>query len=171
MNVTVYKTCIDLSIFFNLSVCFAESGHKLLLSPYVKFTLRKLELSFEFISKCNLTYSNRVSGDAIRVQENIIFILILIDISLFLLGRSFITVGLDERMHFIVYFLMVFTCFGITELLELEGTLKGHLVQLPCNEQGHPHLHQVLRAPTSLTLNVSRDGAFTSYSSLGIVSP
>ena len=33
-----------------------------------------------------------------------------------------------------------------TEWLQLEGTLKGHLVQLPCNEQGHPQLHQVLRA-------------------------
>jgi len=26
----------------------------------------------------------------------------------------------------------------IVESLELEGTIKGHLVQLPCNEQGHP---------------------------------
>jgi len=32
------------------------------------------------------------------------------------------------------------------ELLELEETLNGHLVQLPCNEQGHLQLHQVLRA-------------------------
>ena len=32
------------------------------------------------------------------------------------------------------------------------GTLKGHLVQSPCDEQGHPQLHQVLRAPSSLTL-------------------
>ena len=37
----------------------------------------------------------------------------------------------------------------ITELLE--GTWKGHLVQLPCREQGHLQLHQVLRAPSSLT--------------------
>jgi len=26
----------------------------------------------------------------------------------------------------------------IIESFELEGTLEGHLVQLPCNEQGHP---------------------------------
>ena len=32
-------------------------------------------------------------------------------------------------------------------ILELEGTLKGHVVQLLCSEQGHPQLHQVLRAP------------------------
>jgi len=29
------------------------------------------------------------------------------------------------------------------ESLELEGILKGHLVQLPCNEQGHTQLNQV----------------------------
>ena len=40
---------------------------------------------------------------------------------------------------------------------ELEGTLKGHVVQVPCNEQGHPQLHQVLRAPSSLTLGICRD--------------
>ena len=49
-----------------------------------------------------------------------------------------------------------------TESLELEGTLKGHLVQLPCNEQGHPQLDQVLRALSSLTSNVSKDGSSTS---------
>ena len=31
----------------------------------------------------------------------------------------------------------------IIEPLELEGTFKGHLVQLLCNKQGHPQLHQV----------------------------
>jgi len=35
---------------------------------------------------------------------------------------------------------------GIIEWLELDGTFKGHLVQLPCTEQGHPQLRQVLRA-------------------------
>lgn len=28
-----------------------------------------------------------------------------------------------------------------------------------CNEQGHPHLYQVLRAPSNPTLGVSEDGA------------
>ena len=31
----------------------------------------------------------------------------------------------------------------IIESLELEGTFKGHLVQLPCNEQGRAQLDQV----------------------------
>ncbi len=31
----------------------------------------------------------------------------------------------------------------IIESLELEGTFKGHLVQLPCNEKGHVQLDQV----------------------------
>ena len=34
----------------------------------------------------------------------------------------------------------------IITFLELEETFKGHLVQLPCNEQGHPQLHQVTQA-------------------------
>ena len=42
----------------------------------------------------------------------------------------------------------------IVESFELEETFKSHLVQLPCSEQ----LHQVLRAPSSLTLGVSRTG-------------
>ena len=44
----------------------------------------------------------------------------------------------------------------IIELFELEGSLKGHLVQLPCNEQGCLQLHPVLRTLSSLTLNVFR---------------
>ena len=47
------------------------------------------------------------------------------------------------------------------ESFELEGTLKGHLFQVPCHEQGHLQLHQVLRATSSLTLNIIRDGAST----------
>ena len=47
----------------------------------------------------------------------------------------------------------------ITELLE--GTLKGQLVQLPCNDQGHLQLLQVLRVPSSPILSVSKDGACT----------
>ena len=43
------------------------------------------------------------------------------------------------------------------ESFELEGILEGHLVQLPCTERGHLQLHQVLRAPSSLTSSVSRD--------------
>ena len=34
----------------------------------------------------------------------------------------------------------------ITESFELEGTFKGHLVQLYCNKQGHLQLDQMLRA-------------------------
>ena len=49
----------------------------------------------------------------------------------------------------------------LMESFELEGILEGHLVQLPCTEWGHLQLHQVLRAPSSLTSVVSRDGAST----------
>ena len=41
------------------------------------------------------------------------------------------------------------------EPFELEGTLKGHPVQLPHSDQGH------LQASSSLTLGVSRDGTST----------
>ena len=39
----------------------------------------------------------------------------------------------------------------IIESFELEGTLKGHPVQLPYNEQGHPQLPQVLISSFSLS--------------------
>ena len=58
-----------------------------------------------------------------------------------------------------------FTDYRVIELFELEGTHKGHLVQFLWNEQGHPQLHQVLRALSNLTLGVSRDR--TSTTSLG----
>ena len=32
------------------------------------------------------------------------------------------------------------------KLFELEGTFKGHPVQLLCNEQGHVQLHQVAQS-------------------------
>jgi len=53
----------------------------------------------------------------------------------------------------------------IIESFGLEGTFRGHLAQPPCSEQGYLQLDQVLRAPSNLGLNVSRDG--TSIASLG----
>jgi len=38
------------------------------------------------------------------------------------------------------------------EAFRLEGTLKGHLVQLPCYEKGHLQLPQVLRALSNHSL-------------------
>ena len=35
----------------------------------------------------------------------------------------------------------------IKELPELEGTLRGHLIQLPCTEQGHLQLESVAQSP------------------------
>ena len=35
----------------------------------------------------------------------------------------------------------------MNEWFELEGTLKDHLDQPPCTEQGHLQLHQVLKDP------------------------
>lgn len=56
----------------------------------------------------------------------------------------------------------------IKEWLGLEGTLKGHVAQPPCHGQGHFNKIRLLRAPSSLTLRVSRDGASTT--SLGNLS-
>jgi len=33
------------------------------------------------------------------------------------------------------------------ELFELEGTFKGHLVHLPCNQQGHLQLGKIAQSP------------------------
>ena len=52
------------------------------------------------------------------------------------------------------------------ESLELEGAFKGHLVQLSCNEKGHPQLDQVLKAWSSLASKVSRDRASASLGNL-----
>jgi len=35
------------------------------------------------------------------------------------------------------------------ELFELEGTFKGLLIQVPCNEQGHLQLDQVAHLTTA----------------------
>jgi len=37
---------------------------------------------------------------------------------------------------------MCSTPYVLIESFELEGTLKGHLVQIPCTEQGHSQFHQ-----------------------------
>jgi len=39
--------------------------------------------------------------------------------------------------------------------------LKDHLVPIPCHEQGHLPLDMLLRAPSNLALNTSREEAFT----------
>jgi len=36
----------------------------------------------------------------------------------------------------------------------LEGTFKGHLVQLPCSEQGHSQLDQVAQSPVQPDLEL-----------------
>jgi len=38
----------------------------------------------------------------------------------------------------------------VIELFELEGTFKGHRVQLPCSEQGHLQLHQLLTLQSAI---------------------
>jgi len=55
-------------------------------------------------------------------------------------------------------------CFHrIIEPFELGETLRGHLIQLPCNDQGHLQLHQVLRAPFILE---GWDGSHPRWTSL-----
>ena len=52
------------------------------------------------------------------------------------------------------------------ELFELEGTFKGHLIPLPAMDTETYSSIWVLRAWSSLTLDVSKDGVSTT--SLGI---
>ena len=49
----------------------------------------------------------------------------------------------------------------IIECFRLEGAFRGHLVQPLCSEQGQFNYIRLLRDPSNLTLNVSRDGAST----------
>ena len=51
----------------------------------------------------------------------------------------------------------------IIESFEFEGILKGHLVQLPRNEQRQLQLIGVHRVPSTLTLNVSKGGTSTTH--------
>ena len=47
---------------------------------------------------------------------------------------------IDTALHFIVFEVSCYLDFKlnrIIEFLKLEGTFEGHLVSLPCNEQGH----------------------------------
>ena len=45
----------------------------------------------------------------------------------------------------------------IIEFLELEETFKGHLVQLPCNEQGQLWLRQVAQSPLFYPCSITTD--------------
>jgi len=49
----------------------------------------------------------------------------------------------------------------IIEWFELEETVKGHLAQPPAVSRDIFNQIKLLRAPSSLTLNISRDGAST----------
>ena len=63
-----------------------------------------------------------------------------------------------HRLGFICTNCFYFTrCKELTESSELEGSLRGHPVQLPCDAQRHLQLPQVLRA-SRLTAAVSEDG-------------
>ena len=63
-----------------------------------------------------------------------------------------------ERKLLVYYLSYIHRTIG---LLELEETFKGHLVQLPCNEQGHPQLDQVAQSSSNIALSISRNGAAT----------
>jgi len=66
--------------------------------------------------------------------------------------------GLHQCSCFLSLAILI-TVHRIIQSFDLEGTVEDHLVQLPCSEQAHLQLPQVLRAPSSLTLGVCRDGA------------
>ena len=48
---------------------------------------------------------------------------------------------------------------GLLSLSDESAFILGWIHAIALSEQGQPQLHQVLRAPSSLTLSFSRDGA------------
>jgi len=71
-------------------------------------------------------------------------------IPLLLLVQSIPAVNKTFRLLFFCHH-----CCIVIELLELED----HAVQLSCTEQGHLQLHEIPQSPSSLTMDISRDGA------------
>jgi len=58
-------------------------------------------------------------------------------------------------------FIFSLSLIEIIEWFGLEGTFKGHLVQPPAVSRDIFNWIRLLRAPSNLALNVSRDGAST----------
>ena len=52
----------------------------------------------------------------------------------------------------------------ITQPFELEGTLKDHLVQLPCSEQGYIQIVQVVQSPVQPDLECLQGWDFHQFS-------
>jgi len=42
---------------------------------------------------------------------------------------------------------IIYQNLNFIESFELEGTFKGHLIQLPCSEEGHLQLGQITQSP------------------------
>jgi len=66
-------------------------------------------------------------------------------------------------LHFLIFLPHILPCnCRIIESFELEGTLKGHLVQLSSNEQGYPQLDHIAQSPIQPDLpSVSKVGVST----------
>ena len=62
----------------------------------------------------------------------------------------------DMKLHFLHRFMLWCAFCLFIELFELESTIKGHLVQLPCNKQGHLQLDQVAQSPVQPDLECLR---------------
>ena len=59
----------------------------------------------------------------------------------------------------------------IIESFELEGILKSHLAQLPCNEQGHPQLDQVAQSLVQSDLECLQGGGIHHLSGQSVPVP